>query len=323
MEIKNYITTTQEVLYKIISNSKKRGFFPQAILLNGELEMPVLDIAKFVAKSLICENNQTACLECETCRKIEENNYLNFVVIDGEEKNISKSEVQTLIDRFSMNSAESNTTYVYIINMVERSSAEAINAILKFLEEPILNVHAILTTKNITRVLPTIISRCETINLSPINKNLVVDASKNIGVSNEDAELLSYFFVNEIDILEFSKQKDYQNLKSNIVNYLKLLTKNTAKARYFLETTVFDSLKTDNLLRFFFDSIIIFLKESINNQFNISIMLKSYNGLLKDLYNRVQNIDTSIFRISELKNNLDLNINKTLLLEQLHNLLKE
>ena len=322
MEIKEYILETQDILSKIISNSKKRGFFPQAVLLNGELEMPVLDIAKFTAKSLLCKESETACMICESCKKIDENNYLNFIVIDGEEKNISKSELQTLIDRFSMNSVEENSTYIYIINLIERSSVEAINSLLKFLEEPLLNVHAILTTKNITKVLPTIISRCEVINLTPINKQKIIDNAKNIGVNADDAELLSYFFIDEEKIKEFSNSKDYINLKNGIIHYLTEIVENPAKARFILETEVFDSLKTDNLTRFFFDAVVIFLKESINLEFNISNFLKSNETLLKNLYNKLRNIDNSIFSISELKNNLDININKTLLLEQIHSILK-
>ena len=322
MEIKKYVLETQDILTKIISNCKKRGYFPQAVLLNGELEMPVLDIAKFTAKSLLCKESDTACMICDSCLKIDENNFLNFIIIDGEEKNISKNEIQTLIDRFSKNSVEENSTYVYIINLIERSSSEAINSLLKFLEEPILNVHAILTTKNITKVLPTIISRCETINLAPIHKQNVIDNAKNIGVKDEDAELLSYFFVDENKIKEFADNKDYQNLKKSIIKYLETLIDDPHKARFILETEVFDSLKTDYLSRFFFDAIIVFLKESINLEFDISNYLKTNATLLKNLYNKIQNIDTSIFSISELKNNLDLYINKTLLLEQIHNILK-
>ena len=118
------------------------------------------------------------------------------------------------------------------------------------------------------------------------------------------------------------KSKDYQNLKLAIYNYFNTLIVDELKARFILETQVFDCLKTDNLVRFFFDTSIILLKESINLEFNICNYLKSNENLLKNLYNKVRNIDNSIFKISELKNNLDLNINKTLLLEQFHNILK-
>ena len=186
----------------------------------------------------------------------------------------------------------------------------------------ILNVHAILTTKNIAKVLPTIISRCEVINLTPINKKQVIENSINIGVNPEDAELLSYFYVNENDIKNVAELKDFQILKVSILNYFNALIEDERKARFVLETEVLDAIKSDNLARFFFDSLIIFLKESINLEFNISYYLKTHETLLKNLYNKIRNIDNSIFSISELKNNLDLNINKTLLLEQTHNILK-
>lgn len=322
MEIKNYISSTQSVLNRILINSKKRGSFPQAILLNCELEMPSMEISKFIAKSLICDDLESACLTCDSCLKIENDNYLNLVTINGEEKNISKEEIENLIHRFSIHSVDEGDVYVYIINLIERTSKEAINAILKFLEEPLLNVHAIITTKNISKVLPTIISRCEVINLLPIKKEIVIENSISNGVSKEDAEILSYFYVNEDKIKEFSISKEYVALKSATISFLEAFTKNQNKARFILETEVLDTLKNDNLARFFFDLVTIFLKEAINNHFGINHILKSYSDLLKNLYNKLGNIDSSIFRINEVKNNLDLNINKTLLLEQLNTILR-
>ena len=47
------------------------------------------------------------------------------------------------------------------------------NALLKILEEPTEGIYAIFTTKNINRILPTIISRCQVIELKPDNKEVL------------------------------------------------------------------------------------------------------------------------------------------------------
>ena len=45
------------------------------------------------------------------------------------------------------------------------------NKLLKILEEPPVNTYFILITSSIHAILPTIISRCQISNLSPINKS--------------------------------------------------------------------------------------------------------------------------------------------------------
>lgn len=62
---------------------------------------------------------------------------------------------------------------IYIINLVENMNVQAINSLLKFLEEPPANTYAFLTTENETKVLPTILSRCEKLRMLLIPKDII------------------------------------------------------------------------------------------------------------------------------------------------------
>jgi len=53
-----------------------------------------------------------------------------------------------------------------VIENIEKSTNEAVNAFLKSLEEPQDNLYFLLTSKSIHKVLPTISSRCQTIYVS-------------------------------------------------------------------------------------------------------------------------------------------------------------
>ena len=61
-----------------------------------------------------------------------------------------------------------------VLKGVDRSTPEALNAFLKNLEEPQENLHYILTTSSLSRVLPTVVSRCQVIKIQssilPIDK---------------------------------------------------------------------------------------------------------------------------------------------------------
>ena len=71
---------------------------------------------------------------------------------------------------------------------------EAVNSILKFIEEPESEIYAFLTTNNINNVLPTIVSRCQVLTLKSVDRNKVIQEAINFEIDKEDAELLSYFY---------------------------------------------------------------------------------------------------------------------------------
>jgi DNA polymerase III delta prime subunit len=59
-----------------------------------------------------------------------------------------------------------NSPQAIVIRNIENSTTEALNALLKNLEEPAENIFYILTCQNLGRVLPTIVSRCQVIKIT-------------------------------------------------------------------------------------------------------------------------------------------------------------
>jgi DNA polymerase-3 subunit delta' len=94
-----------------------------------------------------------------------------FIEINGNNSTIKKEEIFDIIQRFQLSSFHGSPK-LYVIKGIENSSAQAINALLKFLEEPPINTYAILTTKNINVVLQTIKSRCQIVILKSNFKKL-------------------------------------------------------------------------------------------------------------------------------------------------------
>ena len=188
--MKEYFQEYQPIAYSTLVNCKKNNRLPQAILLNGYNDSPLLELAKYFAKAIICECDD-ACEECMDCIRIENENYTDMIIIDGSSSTIKKEHIDNIQERFSMSALEDRGIKIYIINRIENATTEAVNSLLKFLEEPTSDIYAIITTANINNVLPTIISRCMNVRLKKASKHqLVVDATKrNIPV--EDALILS------------------------------------------------------------------------------------------------------------------------------------
>ena len=97
---------------------------------------------------------------------------------------------------------------------IEASSTAALNAFLKMLEEPQENIHFILTTNNIHRVIPTVQSRCQVIRLIndyEYDKTLISQYKVLIGESISDKFLL---------VSEYKDRQEAIGLINNFLFYL-------------------------------------------------------------------------------------------------------
>ena len=138
-----------------------------AYLFTGPLGSGLERFANTFAESLICRNltdTGQACGICQDCQWMlsEHPNLkvLNNKSEEGTSKNISIESIRNLKKFFELSSHTINGNKVILINNSESLTLNAANALLKILEEPPANSFLILTIENISRLLPTIISRC-------------------------------------------------------------------------------------------------------------------------------------------------------------------
>ena len=162
MQIEKYLKNHQPIIYQTFTNSLKNNSLSHAYLLVGNPGTPLLETATFLAKSILCdEPSPLACSNCITCLRIESENYPDVIILDGSKATIKKEDVLNIESRFEKTAFETKGIMIYVVHLVENMTLEAVNSILKFLEEPEGEVYAFLTTNNLNNVLPTIISRCQ------------------------------------------------------------------------------------------------------------------------------------------------------------------
>ncbi len=155
-------------LAKLFVNSRQRKRLSNAYLLHGPRNAPLKEIAIYLAQSLACQKEPLACNECEDCQRFLKGIRPDFHLIEGDRETIKKDQVKDLEAAFSLSALEKGHTLTYVISEVDNITEEAANALLKFLEEPREGQIAFLTTTNLTRVLPTIRSRCLLVRVDPI-----------------------------------------------------------------------------------------------------------------------------------------------------------
>lgn len=93
-------------------------------------------------------------------KKINIEDNPDIYIIKPEKDKILKESIISLQESFKLKS-QINENRVYIIDEVHYMNDFSANALLKFLEEPEKNIYAFLLTRNLSKVLPTIKSRCQ------------------------------------------------------------------------------------------------------------------------------------------------------------------
>lgn len=330
MQVAKYLETKQPIIYRTFVRSLQNKHLSHAYLISGNPGTPLLDVAKFLAKSILCDNPEPlACNNCITCLRIDDNNYPDFIVLDGSKKNIKKEEVGNIETQFEKTAFEAKGIMIYILHLVENMSVEAINSILKFLEEPESEIYAFLTTNNENNVLPTIISRCQLLRLKLVDRKEVINDAISLNVPKEDAELLSYFYNDGeliYDVLDSKDEKnDYEDAKKAFVDFLEALNKEDKReAIYYAQSSIIPLVKTKESARFFLDMLVEGFEDILNIQQGKSPMLESYGTILQGLASSLTRVDECLIEILKDRNLINLNVNTSLLMDHLvFNIIKE
>ena len=318
MQIDKYLQEYQPVIYKTFVNALETKKLSHAYLLSGSSGMPLKEVAVYLAKSLLCDNPQPlACNSCITCMRIDEGNYPDVMVFDGESLNIKKGDIEKITSTFDKTALEEKGIMVYVLHLVETANVIAINSLLKFLEEPGKNIYAFLTTENITKILPTIVSRTQVLRFQEINREIIIKNAENLGVLREDAELLSGFYNDAQAIKEVSESKDYEVAKQALNDQVNSLLISPDDAVFTCQHLITPVLKQQPVARLYIKMLTEVFKDLLNMSVNESITLKSYDNILPELLKKVSHIDKTLIVLMSSLKKLDYNVNIGLLLDHI------
>ena len=184
----------QDTIARTLSNSIKRGQLAHAYLFCGPRGVGKTTTARIFAKMINCSNpgpDMEPCGECESCVSFKEGRSYCIHELDAASNN-SVEDIKALMDQVQV-PPQVGKYSVYIIDEVHMLSAAAFNAFLKTLEEPPAHAIFILATTEKHKILPTILSRCQTYDFNRISiqdmvRNLKGIAAKE-GVTIDDEAL--------------------------------------------------------------------------------------------------------------------------------------
>ncbi len=173
----------QESIATTLKNSIKRDQLAHAYLFCGPRGVGKTSTARIFAKTINCLNPSEElepCGECESCRSFAEGRSYCIHELDAASNN-SVDDIRLLTEKVRI-PPQIGKYSVYIIDEVHMLSSAAFNAFLKTLEEPPAHAIFILATTEKHKILPTILSRCQTYDFNRISIEDIVKNLSDIAV---------------------------------------------------------------------------------------------------------------------------------------------
>ena len=170
----------QEHVVSAISNALDNDRLHHAYLFTGTRGVGKTTIARIFSKSLNCEEGQGAnpCGQCNTCKEIEQGNYVDLLEIDAASRT-KVEDTRELLDNVQYKPTRGRYK-VYLIDEVHMLSKHSFNALLKTLEEPPPHVKFLLATTDPQKLPITILSRCLQFNLKAMSREQIVGQLRHI-----------------------------------------------------------------------------------------------------------------------------------------------
>lgn len=189
----------QDNIAQTLKNSILRGQLAHAYLFCGPRGVGKTTTARIFAKMINCSDptaDMEPCGKCESCLSFAEGRSYCIHELDAASNN-GVDDIKALMDQVRI-PPQVGKYSVYIIDEVHMLSQSAFNAFLKTLEEPPAHAIFILATTEKHKILPTILSRCQTydfnrITVDNIVKNLrTVAAGEGVSIDDESLHVIAH-----------------------------------------------------------------------------------------------------------------------------------
>jgi DNA polymerase-3 subunit delta' len=205
--------------WKQLSHQLSEDSFPQSLLLRGEKGLGKLQLAKFVAKTILCsEQKHQACNQCHSCQLVESGAHGSLFLLEQEKPKVDDIRALSL---WANQTSSFGSSKVAIISDISLLNSASNNALLKTLEEPVASTHFILINHLPFKAMPTILSRCQVLSINTPEQNWVKQWLVKQKVRVDENFALIYRFCNgsPIQVKEFYREQQFSQLEQFIHQY--------------------------------------------------------------------------------------------------------
>lgn len=153
--------------YQRLDGLRRAGRLPHALIFLGPEGVGKRLVARHLARTLLCEEDNAPCNTCRSCLQDAEGRHPDLWVLEPENGRIKIDAIRDLKKTLNLPPLVSKVR-VALISEAHTLNVAAANALLKALEEPPPATYFLLASHAAGWVPRTILSRCQKVRLSPL-----------------------------------------------------------------------------------------------------------------------------------------------------------
>ena len=207
-----------------LQNSIRLNKVSHAYMFVGDKGVGKKTMAKAFAQTLQCEaGGITPCMKCKSCLQAVSGNQPDIRILTHEKADISVDEIRGQLVNDAGIMPYAGPYKIYIVPDAHLLNAAAQNAMLKTIEEPPSYVVVILIVDNKEALLPTILSRCVTINFMPLSDGIVTKyLMEKQMIPDYAASMAAAFSQGSIEkAVKIAVSKEYSDKKERLIGILR------------------------------------------------------------------------------------------------------
>ena len=269
--MKMSITERQPFLTKHFAKLIRENKLVHAYLLSGAEGTGKIELAKWVAKGIFCLNSQNGvpCLKCSECNRIENNNHPDVVTIMPDGLSIKVEQIRYLKSEFNKSGVESDRK-VFIIQDAQKMSIGAANSLLKFLEEPSGNITAFLLTSEPQKLLPTIISRCQEVEMQQLTSGQLEQELISESISEKNSHILANLAQSVVEAKKINDNEDFDKILATVNNWYRKLLRKDLLSFVMIQSKIIGLIQNKEDQNLVLQVIILTVRDTVLERFGLT-----------------------------------------------------
>ena len=212
-------------IVRVLKGAAESGQVSHAYLFHGPEGSGKRLLAEAFAQSLQCEEGGgSPCHHCRSCRQAESGKNPDIIHVTHEKPGvITVEEVRTQVVGDVGVRPYACRYKVYVVDEAEKLNTQAQNALLKTIEEPPEYAVLLLLTGNKDAMLPTVLSRCRTLDLLPVpDEEIRAHLTGHFSVDPEKAALAAAFSDGAVGkAVTLATSEDFGQIRSAVIALMK------------------------------------------------------------------------------------------------------
>ena len=216
-----------EQIKEHLQNAITMDKISHAYIINAPDKSGKKMLAEAFAMALQCETGGTdGCMECHSCKQAMNHNQPDIIYVSHEKPNtISVDDIRSQVNNDIGIKPYSSKYKIYIVDEAEKMNVQAQNALLKTIEEPPAYAVILLLTTNADTFLPTILSRCVTLNIKVVpDEKIKKFLMKEYQIPDYQADVCVAFAQGNVGkAIQLAVSSDFNELKAAVLQLMKRL----------------------------------------------------------------------------------------------------